>query len=61
MENNKFKAVKKVLDENNVNAMNDEQFVKLLEEENVNSDGSKNALEQTGVVPLNDGCGIMGC
>ncbi|QSX05396.1 hypothetical protein JYG23_12030 [Sedimentibacter sp. zth1] len=61
MEDNKYKVIKKVLDENNVSTMNDEQFVKLLEEENVNSDGAKNALEDISAGFLCGGCGITGC
>lgn len=67
MPDNKYKVIKRILDENNVDTMSDEKFAKLLEDERNNSAGEQNYLNTDAkdhevVAPfLNGGCGITGC
>ncbi len=68
MPDNKYKVIKRILDENNVDTMSDEKFAKLLEDEKNNFTGDQNYISAEDKVGdhdmapfLNGGCGITGC
>ncbi len=65
MPENKYKVIKRILDENNVDTMSDEKFAKLLEDEKNNFIGDQNYVanldQESDLAFLNGGCGITGC